>query len=217
MEPAKEVGGDFYDFFFIDKNRLCFLIADVADKGIPAALYMMVAKILLKSEAQRIGASDGTLKSVNNILALDNESCLFVTAFCAILDIQSGVIQFANAGHNPPLIYRHNRGFEYLKPKTSFVLGPIAGSTYENEQFMMRAGDIFFLYTDGVTEAKNREAALFGEKRLEDALNRNRNGDLKGIVDFVRMEVTKFTGDTPQSDDITMLAVKLNSLSRSET
>jgi serine phosphatase RsbU (regulator of sigma subunit)/HAMP domain-containing protein len=212
MEPAKEVGGDFYDFFFIDRNRLCFLIADVADKGVPAALYMMVAKILLKSEAQRIGSSDGALNSVNHILAQDNESCLFVTVFCAILDIGSGRIQFANAGHNPPLIYRHDQGFEYLKPKAGFVLGPMAESTYENEQFVMRPGDIFFLYTDGVTEAKNSETALFGEKRLKDALNRNRNRDLKELVDSVRMEVARFSGDVPQFDDITMLAVKLKSM-----
>ena len=126
MDPAKEVGGDFYDFFFIDDNNLCFLIADVAGKGVPAALYMMVTKTLLKSEGQRLGEPDRMLAYVNNILAADNESCMFATVFCAILNIRTGEVRFANAGHNPPLII-DSQGIRYLDRESGFCAGAYAG------------------------------------------------------------------------------------------
>lgn len=207
MDPAKEVGGDFYDFFFIDENRICFLIADVADKGVPAALYMMVAKTLLKTEAQRIGAPDEILRGVNNILAVDNENCMFVTVFCCILDIRSGQVQFANAGHNPPLITGSD-GFAYMTPKVGFVLGPIPDSDYESESIVLQPGQIIFLYTDGVTEAKNPGAELYGEQRLLDALKRSPAGNLPEMVRFIRNEVQQHANGAPQSDDVTMLAVR---------
>lgn len=207
MDPAKEVGGDFYDFFFIDDNRLCFLIADVADKGVPAALYMMVAKTLLKTEAQRTGAPNEILSRVNTILSADNENCMFVTVFCAILDTRTGEVQFANAGHNPPLVGTSD-GFAYMSPKVGFVLGPMPDSAYECESLVLQPGNILFLYTDGVTEAKNPAAELFGEQRLLAALQRSGGADLTELIHFIRAEVARHAAGAPQSDDVTMLAVR---------
>lgn len=207
MDPAKEVGGDFYDFFFIDDNNLCFMIADVADKGVPAALYMMVAKTLLKSEGQRLGEPGQILTYVNNVLAADNENCMFVTVFCAIMDVRNGEVRFANAGHNPPLILESD-GIRYLTIKAGFVLGPIADSDYETERITMQPGDTIFLYTDGVTEAKNLEAELYGESRL---LNDLRNGPKEGLGEMIhniRAAVVRHANGAPQSDDVTMLALR---------
>lgn len=206
MDPAKEVGGDFYDFFFVDENQLCFLIADVADKGVPAALYMMVAKTLLKSEAQRLLAPDEILGTVNNILAADNENCMFVTVFCAILDTRTGEVRFANAGHNPPLVGGAD-GFAYLTPKVGFVLGPIPDSPYERQSLTLQPGETLFLYTDGVTEAKSPTDELFGEGRLLASLHQSPAGDLRTMIHFIRNEVQEHASGAPQSDDVTMLAV----------
>lgn len=206
MDPAKEVGGDFYDFFFVDDSHLCFLIADVADKGVPAALYMMVAKTLLKTEAQRGGAPDEILSAVNAVLAADNENCMFVTVFCAILDTRSGEVRFANAGHNPPLVTSTD-GFIYMTPKVGFVLGPIPDSAYECESISLRRGDTLFLYTDGVTEAKNPAAELYGESRLLAALRRGSSENLTELIHSIREEVKFYANGAPQSDDVTMLAI----------
>ncbi|MEI6206918.1 MAG: SpoIIE family protein phosphatase [Desulfuromonadales bacterium] len=207
MDPAKEVGGDFYDFFFVDDNNLCFLIADVADKGVPAALYMMVAKTLLKSEAQRLGEPDQILSYVNNVLAEGNDNCMFVTVFCAILDTRSGEVRFANAGHNPPLIIG-SRETRYLTLKAGFVLGPIPDSDYETEKITLQPGDTLFLYTDGVTEAKNPEAELYGEPRLLNALQSGPREELTDMIHHIRAEVIQHANGAPQSDDITMLALR---------
>ncbi len=208
MDPAKEVGGDFYDFFFIDEHHLCFLIADVADKGVPAALYMMVAKTLLKSEGQRLGEPELILSCVNNILAADNDSCMFATVFCAILDTRSGEVRFANAGHNPPVIIAmDSQKPQYLALKAGFVLGPIADSVYNAERLTLKQGDTIFLYTDGVTEAKNPEEQLYGENLLLQALQDAPKGNLADLIHCIRSEVNRHANGAPQSDDITMLAI----------
>ncbi|MCM0080044.1 SpoIIE family protein phosphatase [Geomonas sp. Red32] len=213
MDPAKEVGGDFYDFFFVDDKTLCFLIADVSDKGVPAALYMMVAKTLLKTEALRGLGPDEILFRVNNLLA-DNDSCMFVTVFCALLDTASGEVRFSNAGHNPPLLYRTGRGFEFLKIRAGFVLGPMPDSSYTMERVTLGANDLLFLYTDGITEAKNPAGELYGEKRLLEALNGGEVGDLAAMVQAIRTRVDEHAGGAPQSDDVTMLALKFRGVSR---
>jgi len=212
MDAAKEVGGDFYDFFFIDDTNLCFLIADVAGKGVPAALYMMVAKTLLKSEGQRLGEPDQILSYVNNVLATDNDSCMFATVFCAILNIGNGEVRFANAGHNPPLICDAG-GIRYLTIKSGFVLGPMTDIDYETERIIMQPGDTLFLYTDGVTEATNHEDELYGEPRLLDALTRGPKGDLTEMIHYIRAEVAGHANGAPQSDDVTMLAVRFRGAS----
>jgi len=207
MDPAKEVGGDFYDFFFIDDTNLCFLIADVSDKGVPAALYMMVAKTLLKSEGQRLGEPDQILSCVNNILASDNDSTMFATVFCAILDTVTGVVRFANAGHNAPVIM-DSQGIRYLTLKPGFVLGPMPGIVYKAERLTLKAGDTLFLYTDGVTEAQNMEQELYGEERLLNALKQAPKEDVTEMIHYIRTDVTLHTNGASQSDDITMLALK---------
>jgi sigma-B regulation protein RsbU (phosphoserine phosphatase) len=210
MVPAKEVGGDFYDFFFIDEKNLCFLIADVSDKGVPAALYMMVAKTLLKTEGQRLGEPDKMLTSVNRILAADNESCMFTTVFCAILDITTGDVRFANAGHNPPLII-DSQGARYLTPKPGLMLGAMTETVFVTERLTLEQEGILFLYTDGVTEAKNPEDALYGEERLLKALQTAPQADLANLIHYISSEVAHHAGGAPQSDDITMLAIKMKS------
>jgi phosphoserine phosphatase RsbU/P len=208
MVPAKEVGGDFYDFFFIDENNLCFLIADVSDKGVPAALYMMVAKTLLKTEGQRLGEPDRMLASVNRILASDNDSCMFTTVFCAILDTTTGYVRFANAGHNPPLLV-DSQGVRYLALKPGLMLGAMAETVFVTERLTLEREGILFLYTDGVTEAKNGEEALYGEERLLRALQSAPQADLATLVHYIGAEVAQHAGVAPQSDDITMLAIKM--------
>lgn len=208
MVPAKEVGGDFYDFFFIDEKNLCFLIADVSDKGVPAALYMMVAKTLLKTEGQRLGEPDKMLNSVNRILASDNETCMFTTVFCAILDITTGEVRFANAGHNPPLII-DSAGVRYLSLKPGLMLGAMTETVYATERFTLEKDGILFLYTDGVTEAKSPEDELYGEEQLLKALQAAPQEGLANLIHYISSEVTHYASGAPQSDDITMLAIKM--------
>jgi sigma-B regulation protein RsbU (phosphoserine phosphatase) len=208
MVPAKEVGGDFYDFFFIDEKNLCFLIADVSDKGVPAALYMMVAKTLLKTEGQRLGEPDRMLNSVNKILAADNESCMFTTVFCAILDITTGEVRFANAGHNPPLII-DSEGVRYLTLKPGLMLGALTETVYVIERIMLKPGDALFLYTDGVTEARNPDDELYGELRLLNALQLAPKEELSEMIHHISIELTQHASGAPQSDDITMLAIRM--------
>jgi sigma-B regulation protein RsbU (phosphoserine phosphatase) len=208
MVPAKEVGGDFYDFFFIDENRLCFLISDVSDKGVPAALYMMVSKTLLKTEGQRLGDPARILASVNNILAEDNENCMFATVFCGVLDLTTGDLHYSNAGHNPPLVITAN-GAEYLPVPPGFVLGPMANIQYETMQLKLAPGDILFLYTDGVTEAKNQEDVFYSEARLQAALNQAPRDHLAQLLHAIGEDVSRHADGAAQSDDITMMAIRL--------
>lgn len=206
MDPAREVGGDFYDFFFIDGKNLCFLIGDVSGKGVPAALYMMVAKTLLKSEGQRLGEPGQILSYVNSVLAADNDSCMFATVFCAILDITTGEVRYANAGHNPPLVI-DSTGIRYLGLKPGFVLGPLEDVRYESERLTLQPGDTLFLYTDGVTEATNAGEELYGEPQLLTALQSGPQADLVAMIHNIRDDVTRHANGAPQSDDVTMVAV----------
>lgn len=206
MDPAKEVGGDFYDFFFVDDCHLCFLIADVADKGVPAALYMMVAKTLLKSEGQRLGEPDQILANVNNILAADNDSCMFVTVLCAVINVETGELRLTSAGHNPPLL-SDAAGVRYLSLATGFVVGPVPDQVYKTDRLTLRPGDTLFLYTDGVTEAQNRQQELFGEERLLEAFRSGPADDPAAVIRYIRGVVTGFVDGAAPSDDVTMVAL----------
>jgi phosphoserine phosphatase RsbU/P len=206
MTPAKEVGGDFYDFFFIDDDHLCFLIADVSGKGVPAALYMMVAKTLLKTEGQRLGEPEKMLSFVNAILAEENDSCMFATVFCAILDTRNGMVRFANAGHNPPIFIKDEE-IKYLAIESGFVLGPMPDTVYKAETLQMAPGDTLFLYTDGVTEAQNLAEELYGERRLLDALEFVPRNDPAKMAHGIMESVALFAQGAPQSDDITIMAI----------
>jgi len=208
MKPAKEVGGDFYDFFLINEKKLCLLMGDVSGKGVPAALFMMIAKTLLKNQAlDNMGAGE-VLYRVNNIVALDNETSMFATVFCAILDTESGELEFSNAGHNPPLLARAGENFEFLKVDKNFVLGPVADLKFSSQKIKLSRDDTLFLYTDGVTEAMNPEKDFFLEKRAQEGLSKLRNENIIDMVKLMQQEISDFAQGEPQSDDITMLVLR---------
>ena len=208
MEPAKEVGGDFYDFFLTADNKLFFLIGDVSGKGVPAALFMMITKTLMKNEALQQSAPHEVLRKVNNIVALDNDSAMFATIFCGVLDTETGEIEFANAGHNPPVICRKDRPNEFLKVDHGFVLGPMPDLKFTLQKMRLEPGDTLFIYTDGVTEAMDPQKRLFSEKRLQQVLTALPNRDVSALIGALRAEIRLFAGAEPQSDDITMLNIK---------
>lgn len=208
MEPAKEVGGDFYDFCLVEDKKLYFVIGDVSGKGVPAALFMMIAKTLLKNEALRGSSAADILFNVNNIIAMDNSTSMFATVFCGILDIETGLLEYSNAGHNPPLYYTPEKGFQYLTINKGFVLGPMPDFSYKSETIQLNKGDYFFLYTDGVTEAMNPQKEQFSEERFLSVSTQLKDQSIRGIVSGVREEIAHFVKTEPQSDDITMLILK---------
>jgi serine phosphatase RsbU (regulator of sigma subunit) len=212
MIPAKDVGGDLYDFFFIDKSRLCFLVGDVSGKGVPAALFMVITKTLLKNQAL-LGSSTGEILSkVNNLLCAENEEMMFVTVFIAILDIETGELQYSCAGHNPPLLSLEGKDYEYMKLKKSFVLAGMENFKFFTDSIVIHPGDSIFIYSDGVTEAMNADSEQFSEKRLKDNLAGLQKKSEREIINSVQKEIGLFVKDAPQSDDITMLVVKYNGL-----
>jgi sigma-B regulation protein RsbU (phosphoserine phosphatase) len=210
MEPAKEVGGDLYDFFLIGEDKLCFLIGDVSGKGVPASLFMAIVRTLLKTEALRGIPPHEILYRVNNILYPDNDASMFVTIFCVILDLNTGEMQFANGGHNPPLICGNGGGIDFMQLPKSFVVGPMPDIEYMSQQMTLEPNDVIFLYTDGVTEAMNPKKELFSGERLKQCLSRLKDKSLEEIIDGVRTEIRDFTQGASQSDDITMLALRFN-------
>jgi sigma-B regulation protein RsbU (phosphoserine phosphatase) len=210
MEPAKEVGGDFYDFCLIGGRNLYFAIGDVSGKGVPAALFMMITKTLLKNEALRGSSPDQILSDVNHIIAPDNNTVMFATVFCGLLDTKSGQLNFANAGHNPPLLRRKGQRAEVLSVEKGFVLGPFEDSKFKQQTIKLNPGDSLFLYTDGVTEAMNRDKKLFSEDRLLKLVAELQGHKMNDIAETVRKEVHAFAGDEPQSDDITVMALVVN-------
>jgi len=209
MLPAKEVGGDFYDFYFIDKDTLAVVIADVSGKGVPAALFMVITKTLIKN-CSFCKSPKNVLESVNNKLCENNEADMFVTAFMGFYNIASGRFLFVNAGHNPPLIKKNENGYEFLETQPGFVLGWMKNAQYKEIEIFIKPGDVLYLYTDGVTEAMNGKKELFGEKRLLEVLNSNRDLAPNELLSAVKREVDKFADGAEQADDITMLAIKVN-------
>ncbi|MFA5362646.1 MAG: SpoIIE family protein phosphatase [Candidatus Omnitrophota bacterium] len=208
MDPAKEVGGDFYDFFFVDKNKLCFVIGDVSGKGVPAALFMAICKTVLKTEAMRGLSPKDIIYQVNNALCPDNQLCMFVTIFCVILDVETGEIEFTNGGHNPPLLCSGNVCYEFLDVPKGFVIGAMENVKCENRKIQLKPGDVIFMYTDGVTEAMNPRKKLFSETRLKECVTRFKDKDIKDLIHSMREEIGIFAQGEPQSDDITMMALK---------
>lgn len=214
MEPAKEVGGDFYDFFFIDETHLAIVIADVSGKGVPSALFMVIAKTLIKDLAQMGLAPDEIFRQANEKLCESNEEDMFVTAWLGILDIRSGHMVYVNAGHNPPLICQNGHSFVYLKQKSGFVLAGMEGMRYPCGEILFKEQDIIVLYTDGVTEAVDAQETLYGEERLKDALNRCSNQDPKELLTSLKQDIRAFVKNAPQSDDITMLGLKIGTVQK---
>lgn len=208
MDAAKEVGGDLYDFFMVDKNKLCFLIGDVSGKGIPAALFMATVKTLLKIAALQTLSPERTLRLVNNILVPDNEACMFVTVICVMLDTETGYVEFSNGGHNPPLLSTNTRTFDFLKVDKGFVVGALQNSHYTKQTLTLKSNQILFLYTDGITEAMNKQKHMFSEQRLRECLSSCKTEEVKDILYHVKKEVHTFAEGEPQSDDITMLVLR---------
>ena len=207
MKPAKEVGGDFYDVFMIDQDHLCFLIADVSGKGVPAALFMTMAKTHIKNFATVGLPLAEVAVRANNQLCYKNESGMFVTAFICVLDVRSGEVQFVNAGHNCPFVQKQDGAFEMFRAKANLVFGLMEDVPYREQTLTLNPGDSIYLYTDGVTEALNPAQELFGDDRLYEILNRHRAqaGEPETVVQAIYREVQAFADGEPQADDITML------------
>ena len=210
MIAAKEVGGDFYDFYKLDDTTVAFLAADVSGKGIPAAMFMMTAKTIIKDLAESGIAVNDIFTRANEKLCESNESGMFVTAWMGILDLTTGNLKFANAGHNPPLLKRANGEFEYLKTRAGFVLAGMEGIRYRAGELTLSPGDRIFLYTDGVTEATNTENELYGEDRLVGFMNQNADTEATELLPALKASIDEFVGEAPQFDDITMLILDYN-------
>ncbi len=208
MKPAKDVGGDFYDYFKIDEKNIAFVIADVSDKGIPAALFMMMTKTAIKNNAIKFEKPSQILEATNTELFANNSMNMFVTCFLGILNTENGDFVYVNAGHNYPLIKRFDGEYEYLKGKNGFVLAGMEKIKYKDNQMNLKNGDILFLYTDGVTEAFNKVKNMYGEDRLKKKLTaiEKMEYSMKQIVEFIYDDVKEFSAGENQSDDITMLA-----------
>jgi len=236
LSPAREVGGDFYDFFPCGENQFCFLVGDVSGKGVPAAFYMAVAKTLIKAVAEssraaaqrssdskrdgdpdaqargmaaRRGADPGRiLTRASNDLAQDNESCMFVTIFCAVLDMRTGEVRYASAGHNPPVLVRASGAPEYIPTRQEPVAGAMEGVEYTTDTLTLAPGDLMLLYTDGVTEAMNPALELYGEARLLNRAAALAAADTKDLCARLSEDVHAFADGAEQSDDITLLALR---------
>jgi len=208
MQPAKEVGGDFYDFFFVNDNTLAVIVADVSGKGVPAALFMVIAKTLIKNNAQSGICPKEVFEKVNDILCDGNEAGMFVTAFMGYLHIDTGRFQYVNAGHTPPILITGGK-CAVVNVKPGFVLAGMESVRYTEGELTMRTGDELFLYTDGITEAVNNQDALFGQTRLTEAVNNSAELPLKEFSDAIKSEIDKFADGAEQADDITMLVLKV--------
>lgn len=205
MTPAKEVGGDFYDFFMVDDKHLALVMADVSGKGIPAAMFMVIAKTLIKDHAQ-LGLFPGAVFTrVNDLLCEGNEAGLFVTAWMGILDLETGELSYANAGHNPPILVTNGEA-NYLHSKAGFVLAGLEGYNYQEMSMHLKRGDKIFLYTDGVTEATDINKELYGEDRLINCIRAQKGKSCADVLHAVRADVDEFVGEAEQFDDMTMLA-----------
>ena len=207
LKATKEVGGDFYDYFNIDENHVALVIGDVSGKGVPAAMFMMKTITCFKNFTRANKTPSQILGEVNSAIFEGNNSQMFVTCFFAILDKRNGKVLFANAGHNPPVI-GDNRHFRYLKCNPGFILGSLEEVYVKDEEVTLKPGESFTLYTDGITEARNRKGEFFGEDRLIDTFNSKDFTCLIELHHAIKDQVTNFVGDAPQSDDITFVTLK---------
>ena len=210
MTPAKEVGGDFYDFFLIDDDHLLMLIADVSGKGIPAALFMMASKIMIKSIAMNGVDPHEILETANNRICQNNGEEMFITVWLGILDLKTGLLKTVNAGHEYPAVTGEDGRFELLKSKHDFVIGGMEGIEYRECEMQMKPGQKLFVYTDGVAEATDSSEEMYGQERMLASLNSDPEAEPQRLVENVRADVERFVKDAPQFDDMTMLCLKYN-------
>ncbi|MBQ5567601.1 MAG: SpoIIE family protein phosphatase [Oscillospiraceae bacterium] len=208
MEAAKEVGGDFYDVFFVDSNRLAFVVGDVSGKGVPAALFMASAKITLQNCIRDIPRLSDAIAAANNALCARNEAEMFVTLWVGVLDLGSNELTYVSAGHNPPVLVSSGKA-EYLRGKCGFVLAGLEDTCYRERTLQLQRGDMMYLYTDGVTEAETAQHELFGEDRLLNCFAHAEGATAAEMIETVKTSVDSFVGGNDQFDDMTMLCFKL--------
>jgi sigma-B regulation protein RsbU (phosphoserine phosphatase) len=209
MHPAKEVGGDFYDFFFVDDENLFFAIGDISGKGLSAALFMMRALTLLRHEAEDGFMPDEIFVNVGNELENNNDSCMFFTGTCGLFNISTGEVILSNAGHPPPYL-RHSRKFDVVEMDSGMIVGALhlKLDQFSTTKIQLQKGDTLFLYTDGVTEAFNTKMEEFQSKRLHETLKKLSGANPREILDRVMYSILDFTQGAPQSDDVTMMIIK---------
>ena len=209
MSTAKEVGGDFYDFYFSGPGRITFLIADVSDKGVPAALFMMRAKTIIKNIAQTGKPVAEVVTEANNALCEGNGANMFVTAWVGEIDLETGRVSYVNAGHNPPIIIRADHGNDYLRTRPGLVLGAMPGVKYRSQEVTLAPGEAIYLYTDGVTEQTNDQGEMFGEERLLSFVSRGHvQNETQKLLQAVSAQISAFAAGTEQADDRTQLVVR---------
>ena len=216
MMPAKEVGGDFYDFFWTGKNKLWLVMGDVSGKGVPAAMFMVIAKALIRNEATLEYEPSEICERVNEQLCEENEQGLFVTCWLGCVNLSTGIMKFANAAHNPPVLYDGDT-YKFLEQKSGIMLAAMEGSKYVQHQIQLKEGSRLFLYTDGVTETQNKDGALFGEPLLLEALAKTAALSAKDAISVVNAEVERFADGAEQADDITTLAFGLDKFNAAES
>lgn len=207
MDAAKEVGGDFYDVFFVDSNHLAFVIGDVSGKGVPAALFMASSKITLQNCIRDIPELPKAVAAANNALCARNEAEMFLTLWVGVLDIKDGSLKFISAGHNPPVYFSGSHA-EFLKSKTGFVLGGMEDMKYTESNIQLSEGDLVYIYTDGVTEAEDNDHNLFGDDRLLGCFENKNDSSPEEIIKDVKVSIENFIKGNSQFDDMTMLCFK---------
>ena len=210
LRPALEVGGDFFDFFYVDNDRLCFLVGDVSDKGAASGLFMAAAKTLLKTEATRAVSTAGIASRVNRELAANNNACMFVTVFLAILDLKTGAVVFTNAGHDPPYLIRRGQPPEPIAQRHGLPLGVYDESEYTEAALVLEPEDLVVVYSDGVTDATNRDREAFGRGRMEALLADEEFRTPESAVRGIAEAVSVWEEGTLQTDDVTMLGLKFH-------
>ncbi len=208
MEAAKDVGGDFYDFFRIDEDHIGFVIADVSGKGVPAAIFMAVCRTLIRATGIKGGAPSECITYTNDLLVEESVSDMFVTVFYGIYNLKTGEVVYTNAGHNPPYVVKADGSIKNLPLSKNLVAGIVEGYQYTEETLQLEHGETLLLYTDGVTEAIDTESKEYGEERLKNLLRQSAQASCQELIDMVKADVKSFAGDEEQSDDITLLAIK---------
>ena len=208
LTPAKAVGGDLYDFFFIDEDHLCFTLGDVADKGVPAALFMVITRTLVKNSAQFSLSPADMMRKINRILCSDNPKTMFVTLIIGILNVRTGKVQYASGGHNRPILNRHAGEVSYIEDMSGPALGVFPNASYKTISVTLGTGDAMFLYTDGVTEAMNEKRELYTDERLLEASKAFQQKGAKEAIEAILVEVRQHTGAMPQTDDIAMMMIR---------
>ena len=208
MEAAKDVGGDFYDFFRIDEDHIGFVIADVSGKGVPAAIFMAVCRTLIRATGIKGGAPSECITYTNDLLVEESVSDMFVTVFYGIYNLKTGEVVYTNAGHNPPYVVKADGSIKNLPLSKNLVTGIVEGYQYTEETLQLEHGDTLLLYTDGVTEAIDTESKEYGEERLKNLLRQSAQASCQELIDMVKADVKSFAGNEEQSDDITLLAIK---------